>query len=139
AEVVHRFNQPGALHLEHRLTNDALRDAHLPSQALLDDALAGPQLAGDDQPAKLLADALAETLKGLRLNRHDGERSSMPKEICLVSRNASSPSTPSSRPQPLCLNPPKGAMLVVGTPSLIPIEPASSASATRIARSILPV
>ena len=33
---------------------------------------------------------------------------SSPRETCFVSRKASIPSIPSSRPQPLCLTPPKG-------------------------------
>ena len=42
-------------------------------------------------------------------------------------------------PQPLCLNPPNGALLEVGMPSFTPIVPASSASAMRMARSMLVV
>src|SRR6185437_13903079 len=55
----------------------------------------------------------------------------LPMERCFVSRNASSPSIPSSRPQPLCLTPPKGEVLTVGAPSLMPSVPASSFSPSR--------
>ena len=57
-----------------------------------------------------------------------------PIEMCLVSRKASRPSTPSSRPQPLCLRPPKGHWLVEGTGSLMPMVPASSPSPVFSAR-----
>src|SRR6185436_6761641 len=39
----------------------------------------------------------------------------IPSAMCFVSRKASMPSMPSSRPQPLCLVPPNGHWLVVGT------------------------
>ena len=55
-------------------------------------------------------------------------------QTCLVSRNASRPSSPSSRPHPLCLSPPKGHWLVAGTQSLMQMVPASTASARRQAR-----
>src|SRR5262249_747089 len=62
-----------------------------------------------------------------------------PIEMCFVSRNASNPSLPSSRPQPLCLIPPNGALLVLRTPSLIRMVPASSRSTKRNTRSRLVV
>src|SRR5205085_2443765 len=60
----------------------------------------------------------------LRTARRGTYSPRIPIETCLVSRNASSPSLPSSRPQPLCLRPPNGALLVEGTPSLMPMVPA---------------
>ena len=66
--------------------------------------------------------------------RQRGGHSCTPIDTCLVSRNASNPSLPSSRPQPLCLTPPKGHWLVVGTESLMPIMPDSSDSASRHTR-----
>src|SRR6266513_4311649 len=45
-------------------------------------------------------------------------------ETCLVSRRASMPSLPSSRPRPLCLIPPNGHWLVDGAPSFTPMVPA---------------
>jgi len=44
------------------------------------------------------------------------------------------PSMPNSRPQPLCFIPPNGHWLVVGTPSLMPIMPASMSSISLKAR-----
>src|SRR5205823_6055037 len=67
--------------------------------------------------------------------RHSRDHAFTPSEMCFVSRNASSPSDPNSRPHPECFIPPNGALLVVGTPSLIPIIPASSFSIRRIVRS----
>ena len=52
----------------------------------------------------------------------------------LVSVNSSNPSWPPSRPIPDCLTPPKGAAGSETTPRLIPIIPASRASATRSER-----
>ena len=49
----------------------------------------------------------------------------------LVSVNSSSPSWPPSRPIPDCLTPPNGAAGSETTPRLMPIIPASRASATR--------
>jgi len=51
--------------------------------------------------------------KGRSLNLKSGSPYSKI-ETCLVSRNASSPSLPNSRPQPLCFKPPKGNWLVAG-------------------------
>src|SRR5262249_22586461 len=48
-----------------------------------------------------------------------------------VSRYASSPSWPSSRPSPLSFIPPNGHCGVAGTGSFIPMIPASSPSAIR--------
>lgn len=52
----------------------------------------------------------------------------------LISRNSRMPSWPPSRPKPLCLTPPKGAAGSEIRPRLMPTIPASSASATRMAR-----
>src|ERR1035437_1267702 len=46
-----------------------------------------------------------------------------PIDTCVVSRKASRPSVPNSRPHPLCLTPPNGQVLTLGAPSLMPRVP----------------
>jgi len=58
-QVVHRLDQPAKLQLQQRLADDTLGHAEASGQLLLDQPLAGPVPAGEDQSLDAFADAVS--------------------------------------------------------------------------------